>query len=170
MKAMSKKMIALIVVLLIVMIVIALFPNDSEVLSIDEMTSKVIDEYPGEVVYEGQSQMDSSSSMHEFSVRFQGTEYQLFVDEHVGTIHGLSKVGDADRDNDEEKRSQDVIITSEDALTIAKGHFDGELDSIELEEEDGRIIWVVELERNDLEAEIEIDAFTGEVLIIAYED
>ncbi|EZH66905.1 hypothetical protein DH09_02900 [Bacillaceae bacterium JMAK1] len=170
MGTMNKKMIALIATLLIVIIVIALFPNDSEVLSIDEMTSKVIDEYPGEVVYEGESHTNSSSGMHEFSIRFQGTEYQLFVDEHVGTIHGLSKAGEADRNNAEEKRSQDVIISSEDALTIAKGHFDGELDSIELDEEDGRIIWVVELERNDVEAEIEIDAFTGEVLIIAYED
>jgi uncharacterized membrane protein YkoI len=67
-------------------------------------------------------------------------------------------------ESDREERS---TIDAEEAQRIALNEFDGTVTSLELDEEDGRLIYEIEIERGDQEAEIEIDAFTGEILVIS---
>ncbi len=71
-----------------------------------------------------------------------------------------------------EKKKTDpkTVISPQKAGEIALKEFSGEIDEIELEEEDGRLIYEVEIERDDLEAEIEIDAYTGEIIVIEIEE
>src|SRR5699024_2179135 len=73
----------------------------------------------------------------------------------------------SDQKKSEEKR---VIISIEEAKRIALAEFSGEIDDIELDTEDGRLIYEVEIERGDKEAEIEIDAYTGEILLIEIDE
>ncbi|MBU9713478.1 PepSY domain-containing protein [Evansella tamaricis] len=58
------------------------------------------------------------------------------------------------------------------AREIALSHVDGEVDDVDLEERDGRLIYEVEVENDetDKEAMVYIDAFTGEVLSIEWDD
>ncbi len=71
-----------------------------------------------------------------------------------------------------EKKSETkkAIISIEEAKRIALEAFSGEIDDIELDEEDGRLIYEVEIERGDKEAELEIDAYTGEIIIIEIDE
>jgi uncharacterized membrane protein YkoI len=62
-----------------------------------------------------------------------------------------------------------TVISVERAIEIALEQFSGEVDEVELEEEDGRLIYEIEIEKGDDEAEVEIDAYTGEVLVVSIE-
>lgn len=69
-----------------------------------------------------------------------------------------------------ESDSKKAVISTKEAGEIALKEFSGEIDEIELEEEDGRLIYEVEIERGEQEAEIEIDAYTGEIIVIEIEE
>lgn len=71
-----------------------------------------------------------------------------------------------------EKNNEDsnVLIDISEATEIALKEFSGTVTEVELEEEDGRLIYEVEVEAGEQEAEIEIDAYTGEVLVIEIDD
>lgn len=69
-----------------------------------------------------------------------------------------------------EKQVSKTVISPEEAGRIALTQFSGTIDEIELDEEDGRLIYEVEIERGDQEAEIEIDAYTGEVIVIEIDE
>lgn len=80
----------------------------------------------------------------------------------------------ADEENQDEQESEhqetQTVISPEEAGNIALEEFAGEIDDIDLEEDDGRTFYEVEIEREDQEAEIKIDAYTGEVLVIEIDD
>jgi uncharacterized membrane protein YkoI len=64
-------------------------------------------------------------------------------------------------------RGGSSVIDTEEAQRIALNEFDGTVTSLELDEEDGRLIYEIEIERDNQEAEIELDALTGEILVIS---
>lgn len=74
-----------------------------------------------------------------------------------------------EKSNKKDKENNAIIDVGE-ASEIALKEFSGRITEVELEEEDGRLIYEVEIESGDLEAEIEIDAHTGEVLVIEIDD
>lgn len=63
-------------------------------------------------------------------------------------------------------------LSEEEAVEIALGEFQGEVDDIDLEEKDGRLVFEIEIENEsaDREADITIDAYTGEVLSVELDD
>jgi len=81
-------------------------------------------------------------------------------------------------DKDQEKKQADpeksdskqAIISIEEAKRIALEEFSGKIDDIDLDIEDGRLIYEVEIERGDEEAEMEIDAYTGEIIVIEIDE
>ncbi|UOE92106.1 PepSY domain-containing protein [Alkalihalobacillus sp. LMS39] len=62
-------------------------------------------------------------------------------------------------------------IGREQAIDIALHHVQGEVDDVELEEKEGRLVYEVEIENDesDIEANIYIDALTGEVIGIDWD-
>lgn len=71
---------------------------------------------------------------------------------------------------DKEKEVPKTVLSVEEVSEIALQQFSGEIDEIELDEENGRLIYEIEIERGEQEAEIEIDAYTGEVIVIEIEE
>lgn len=63
-----------------------------------------------------------------------------------------------------------AIISYDEAKNIALGEFSGQLDDIELDEDDGQLRYEVEIEKGESDAEIVIDAYTGDILIIEIDD
>lgn len=62
-------------------------------------------------------------------------------------------------------------ITTEEAKAIALKAVNGVIDDVELEEDDGMNYYLIEIERNDdEEATVQIDAITGEVISIVWDD
>ena len=71
---------------------------------------------------------------------------------------------------DKEKAPPKTVLSIEEVSKIALQQFSGEIDEIELDEENGRLIYEIEIERGEQEAEIEIDAYTGEIIVIEIEE
>lgn len=65
------------------------------------------------------------------------------------------------------KETKKSVISRDQAINIALKQFSGRVEDVELDDDDGRLIYEIELEnkRGD-EAEIEIDAYTGAVLVV----
>ncbi|MFC4736145.1 PepSY domain-containing protein [Bacillus daqingensis] len=63
-------------------------------------------------------------------------------------------------------------LTEDEAIEIALQEHEGDVDDIDLEEEDGRLIFEIEVENDEtgVDADIIIDAYTGEVLSVIYDD
>lgn len=69
----------------------------------------------------------------------------------------------------EPKPEQKTVIDAQEAINIALKEFPGTVDSYELDDDDGRLIYEIEIESSKGEAEFEIDAYTGEILVIDIE-
>ncbi|MGP4107505.1 PepSY domain-containing protein [Virgibacillus sp. L01] len=72
------------------------------------------------------------------------------------------------KDDDKSKVSKAVIDIGK-AREIALNAFSGTIVNIELDEDDMRLLYELEMDTNKREAEIEIDAYTGEVLVLDIE-
>lgn len=64
------------------------------------------------------------------------------------------------------KPAKKTVIDSDTALGIALKEFPGKATEVELDEDDGRLLYEIEIESSKGEAEMEIDAYTGEILAI----
>ncbi|KAB7671110.1 PepSY domain-containing protein [Bacillus sp. B1-b2] len=71
----------------------------------------------------------------------------------------------------EENKSDNVMISEEEAKQIAVKEVNGTVQEVDLEEEDNQTYYEVELEdTNNREAKVQINAYTGEVNAISWDD
>jgi uncharacterized membrane protein YkoI len=68
---------------------------------------------------------------------------------------------------DESKDKKKVAISTEEAKKIALAEFNGTIKELELDEDDDRLIYEIEIKSENGEAEMDIDAYTGEILSIS---
>lgn len=71
-----------------------------------------------------------------------------------------------DKELAKKEPAKKTVINTQKAIDIALNEFSGHVTDIELDEEDGRLIYEIEIESGEDEAEFEIDAYTGEILMI----
>ena len=64
--------------------------------------------------------------------------------------------------------SGDVNISEEEAKSIAEEHTGGPATSVDVEKEDGKTVYEVQVETAEGPAEVEIDAHSGEVLEVEH--
>ncbi|WP_404457525.1 PepSY domain-containing protein [Oceanobacillus kapialis] len=65
----------------------------------------------------------------------------------------------------EQKKSEgNVTVSLEKAKEIALARFPGKVDEAELDEDDGRYLYEIKIINGNEEAELDVDAFTGEIL------
>jgi len=62
--------------------------------------------------------------------------------------------------------SDQALLSHEKIKEIALNEFSGTIIEMELDEDDGRLVYEVEIENNEDEATMEIDAYTGQVIIV----
>ena len=99
----------------------------------------------------------------EIEIQLDGEEHELDIDATTG------EVTDHDREADDD-REPAVDITSpmtyQEAIEIALGEQDGRVEGWELDSDDGRIEYTIDIEREDGEdVEVEVDVETGETRI-----
>ena len=73
-------------------------------------------------------------------------------------------------DEDEAQHTGDAVITPEEAIAIAEDYLDGTAISVELENEDGYLVYGVHIVNENGKYDVKIDAGTGEVLKVDSDD
>lgn len=63
-------------------------------------------------------------------------------------------------------KAKKTTITEQEAIDIALKQFSGSIKELDLDKDDGQLIYDIEVESSRGEAEIEIDAYTGKVLVV----
>jgi|SRR5690625_4405525 len=63
-----------------------------------------------------------------------------------------------------------TVISMEKAIQIALSEFPGKVHEAELDRDDGRLIYEIEIKGNGEEADFDIDAYTGEIISIEIEE
>lgn len=73
---------------------------------------------------------------------------------------------------EKKKKSEgkETIIDRNRAVQIALAKFPGKVEEVELDDDDGRLIYEIEIENGDKEAEFDIDAKTGKILKFEIDD
>lgn len=92
---------------------------------------------------------------------------QVFL---VNAINGeilTKKEQTEEKNNNQSKTTQ---ISQTDAERIAKNYLNGNIDNVELESDSTGIYYIVEIETANDEAEIQIDAISGKILSVTWDD
>lgn len=163
-------------------------------LTMEDIKQLVKNQYPGEIT-ELELDKDFNKAVYEVEVLGDGKEYDLKLDANSGEVLNIkeklidnNKVANdtkkqitinekqAKEENknksDEEKskstkeEQKKTVIDINEATELALKEFSGQVTDVDLDEEDGRLIYEIEIKANEQEAEIEIDAYTGEILVM----
>jgi uncharacterized membrane protein YkoI len=77
---------------------------------------------------------------------------------------------DDDDDQSEKEVNRENVISEQKAIEIAEKEVNGTMKEIEIDEDDGQILYEVELQTNKGEADVDIDAETGKVLKAEFDE
>lgn len=96
--------------------------------------------------------------------------YEIVIDENTEKITSLKLVQLSERDEAKERSPSREMLTETEAIEIALTEVNGRIDNVEIDEEDGLIIYEVEIEvAADEEATVIINAYTGDVLSVTFD-
>lgn len=165
----------------------------SAYISEDEALEKVQKQFPGEVI-EWELEKEGNKKYYEIEIRGTDRLYELEVDAETGDVLDIEvnvlsnkkevsneleatpkaqkvNVNDDDRDDqdDDQTNKNNTIISADEAKSIAYDLFDGKIEELELDEDDGMLYYEIEMYSATQEAEIEINAYTGELISISKE-
>lgn len=139
-------------------------------LSHDEVRDLISIEYPGKIT-EFELEEENGKAVYEIEIEDESREYDLKVDGDTGKVLKDEVKQRETQANQEDSKStnennhvKENAISVQEAEYIAVQEFPGKVTEMELDEDDGRLIYEVELIDGDQEAEFDIDAITGEIL------
>ena len=95
-------------------------------------------------------------------------EYEVHVDAYTAKVLKVEIKDDDDRD-DKKAKSVKKSITKNQAIAIAKKKINGTVIEAKKDEDDGRIVYEIELRTKKGKAEIKIDVRTGKVLDVEFD-
>ncbi|WP_227396018.1 PepSY domain-containing protein [Jeotgalibacillus aurantiacus] len=176
--------------------------NESDLISVDEAKEKALAEYEG-VVESVELEKQFRGYLYEIDIDNGEIDYDLDMDASTGEILKAKEERDDDDDDRDDDNSQNTdqaddnssdddnrtasatasngtsantneeYITQEEAVSIAMAEVSGTLESVEFDDDDGRMIYEIEINTgngDDDDADFEIDAVTGEILEMNLED
>ncbi|MBN6204878.1 PepSY domain-containing protein [Ralstonia pickettii] len=138
-------------------------------LSREEVKELIQVEYPGAIT-EFDLEKENGRVVYDMEIKGENVKYDLEVDADTGEVlevkeksYKNNKEQAVKTENNIENNKENIISVKE-AEEIAQKEFSGTLTEIELDEDDGRYVYEVELREGAQEAEMEIDAVTGKIL------
>ncbi|WP_156882502.1 PepSY domain-containing protein [Halalkalibacillus halophilus] len=134
--------------------------EEVEVLTEEEVRELIVDRYDGDITSIEFTEGDNPI----YEVEIEKEAENVFLVLHAET-------GDVISENRQEVLT-DTMITREYAIELALEEFYGEVEDVELEEINGTLFYIIEIDNDeqDLEADIQINAYTGEVESILWDD
>lgn len=141
--------------------------TDSSGLDREAVRAQLTAEYPG-VVTQFELDHDHGRWIYEVDINGEDTEYELDVDAETGEVIKL------EQERDSGKKYAAVtdanLISMEDAENIALNEFQGTIKEISIDYDDGRWMYEIEMKDGKVEAEFDIDATTGDIIELEYDD
>ncbi|MFD1608408.1 PepSY domain-containing protein [Oceanobacillus luteolus] len=141
--------------------------QEKSLLSIDQVKEIALSEQDGHI---DDIELENEDGFVYYEVEIENgeAEYDIYIEAYTGEIF---RVEADDNDNDsKEKETMKNIISADEAKKIAMDQVGGKVVELELDEDDNRYEYEIELETNRGEVEMVIDALTGEILEIDFED
>jgi uncharacterized membrane protein YkoI len=145
-------------------------------------------QYPGKI--KGDVEKDEKSGYYYALIDHEGKIFEIKINEKTGEVMNLRErstpdkkkdnqpkdaqdstekdnmIKDKDKNNSEKRK---VVVHEERAKELALREFAGTIEDFELEEENGSFVYEIKVVNGEDEAEITIDAFTGEILFTEIE-
>lgn len=122
-------------------------------------TGRVLD------LYERESTQGSQANNEEKESKSQGTE-----EDNDGIDDNETANNDKEKNDSTSGEKENAIISSDEAKGIALREFSGTVTELELDEDDDMLIYEIEIVNGNKEASIEINAYTGNVVVIEIDD
>jgi uncharacterized membrane protein YkoI len=113
---------------------------------------------------------ETLGDIYEVEVKSKGFEYDLDINAKTGKVLRTDKDDNDDDDFDNDDSDDKVIvpdskfITEKAAVNIAMKQANGTVTAVELDDEDGRVIYEIEIKDGTNEYDFDIDAISGKVL------
>ncbi|WP_416148462.1 PepSY domain-containing protein [Salipaludibacillus sp. HK11] len=152
---------------------------DNVTISVEEAKQIVMDLFPEGKIDDIELEMKQSRYVYEMEVEYKDEEGDIYIDAETGDVlkveDDLTKLLEREEGtNERSDRSTSLAsgqsgerISYEEAEEIALNHVGkGYIDDIELERENGRLLFEVEVEYGDNDFDVYIDAVTGEVMYV----
>ncbi|GAA0134007.1 hypothetical protein YSY43_08470 [Paenibacillus sp. YSY-4.3] len=137
--------------------------------SADEASKLIKERYSGNIV-----NVIQRDNKYEITIELDTGTYVVEVNRTTGGVDNLTRTNQNNLPNPKEKTEaeiKDQILTKEDAARIALQKVNGKVDDIDLEQSDGLTYFLVEVEREHAkDATVQINAISGEVMSITWED
>ena len=134
--------------------------NAKTILGYDEVKKIALQKVDG-VVEEIELEREANTAVYEVDIEKDDIDYDLHIDAYSGEVYSV------DRDDEVMMMifsNYKNVISQADAIAIAEKAANGKVVEIELDEDDGLLKYEVEFRTDRGEAEVEIDATTGNVL------
>lgn len=139
-----------------------------EMLSIDKVKEIALSEFDGRID-DIELERDNGYVYYEVEIQNGADEYNLDIDAYSGEV----LFREYDRDDDDYAKANytlDKLISAEEAKAIAVKEVGGKVIELELDEDDGRYKYEIELVTNEYEFDVEVDALTGDILKAKIDD
>jgi uncharacterized membrane protein YkoI len=138
--------------------------DEMEKLTVEEVEAKAVESVDGTVT---EIDYDSSDNEYEVEVESGSVTYELDINATSGEV--VKKEIDDKKlsvvKSDAKTTSQNKnFITAKEAIAIALKHSPGTVKEVELDDDDKRAYFEIEIEDGKYEYEFEIDAITGKIL------
>ncbi|MDX8045157.1 PepSY domain-containing protein [Gracilibacillus sp. S3-1-1] len=144
--------------------------KDDAFISMEKAKNIATDMYPG-VVTEMEMDEDDGRYYYEMELVTETGEVELAIHANTGEILYIS----VDEDDDKVKQAnlaenKNEWLSAEEVRSIALEKYAGTIVEFDLEDEDERYIYEVEIRTDKGDVELEIDASTGDFLKVEYDD
>ena len=151
---------------------------DKTVISEEQAKKIALEKVNGEIV-EFEPDHDDGQPEYDVEIRADGKEYDMEIDGYTGEITKLEVDDDDDDDDDRrsekessksssgskasDKNSDKQLISEEQARKIALEKVNGKIVDFELDYDDGRPEYEIEIRADGKEYDLEIDGYTGKI-------
>lgn len=138
----------------------------NEIISAEEAIAIGLELADGQIIeFELELDKDNGRLIYEIEIEVGNKEHEIKIDAYTSNVlkHEIDKDGDMSKKH---KLTKQEIISAEKAIAIGLKQANGKITKFELEldEDDGRLEYEIEIKLNGVEYEIEIDAYSGKVL------
>lgn len=112
------------------------------------------------------------NSYYEVDIVKDNIDYDIYVEAFTGKILSVKDDRNDDRDDfvNETEVPNNSLLSREKAIEIAEKAVNGKVKEMDRDDEDGRMLYEFELITNKGEVGLEMDASTGKVLTVDYDD